>query len=206
MSPYAFYQFWINRSDVEVGGLLRVFTFRGREEIGELERLATEAPAGREAQRVLAGDVTTLVHGAAECAKAVAASQALFGQGELADLDERTLAAALAEVPLVTVKPAPSGLRGPPGDRRGRSVPEQPAGAHRGSRAGPVRPAARPVPGRPPGQAHRRRGGGRQRLAPNLTGSTRLPSVSSCPTCTVAAGGRPARGWHGTTGWRHPAH
>jgi len=110
MSPYAFYQFWINRSDVEVGGLLRVFTFRGREEIGELERLATEAPAGREAQRVLAGDVTTLVHGAAECAKAVAASQALFGQGELADLDERTLAAALAEVPLVTVKPAPSGL------------------------------------------------------------------------------------------------
>jgi tyrosyl-tRNA synthetase len=59
---------------------------------------------------VLAEDVTTLVHGAAECAKAVAASRALFGQGELADLDERTLAAALAEVPSVTVKPAPSGL------------------------------------------------------------------------------------------------
>ena len=110
MSPYAFYQFWINRSDAEVGGLLRVFTFRGREEIEELERLAHQAPAGREAQRVLAEDVTTLVHGAAECAKAVAASRALFGQGELADLDERTLAAALAEVPLVTVKPAPSGL------------------------------------------------------------------------------------------------
>ena len=110
MSPYAFYQFWINRSDVEVGGLLRVFTFRGREEIEELERLAHQAPAGREAQRVLAEDVTTLVHGAAECAKAVAASRALFGQGELADLDERTLAAALAEVPTVTVKPAASGL------------------------------------------------------------------------------------------------
>jgi tyrosyl-tRNA synthetase len=110
MSPYAFYQFWINRSDAEVGGLLRVFTFRGREEIEELERLARDAPARREAQRVLAEDVTTLVHGAAECAKAVAASRALFGQGELADLDERTLAAALAEVPSVTVKPAPSGL------------------------------------------------------------------------------------------------
>jgi tyrosyl-tRNA synthetase len=110
MSPYAFYQFWINRSDAEVGGLLRVFTFRGREEIEELERLAREAPARREAQRVLAEDVTTLVHGAAECAKAVAASRALFGQGELADLDERTLAAALAEVPSVTVKPAPAGL------------------------------------------------------------------------------------------------
>jgi len=110
MSPYAFYQFWINRSDAEVGGLLRVFTFRGREEIEELERLAHQAPAGREAQRVLAEDVTTLVHGAAECAKAVAASRALFGQGELADLDERTLAAALAEVPTVTIKPAASGL------------------------------------------------------------------------------------------------
>jgi tyrosyl-tRNA synthetase len=110
MSPYAFYQFWINRGDAEVGGLLRVFTFRPREEIEELERLAIQAPAGREAQRVLAGDVTTLVHGEQECAKAVAASRALFGQGELADLDERTLAAALAEVPSVTVKPAPSGL------------------------------------------------------------------------------------------------
>jgi tyrosyl-tRNA synthetase len=110
MSPYAFYQFWINRSDAEVGGLLRVFTFRTRAEIGELERLARETPAAREAQRVLAGDVTTLVHGEQECAKAVAASRALFGQGELADLDERTLAAALAEVPSVKVKPAPSGL------------------------------------------------------------------------------------------------
>ena len=110
MSPYAFYQFWINRSDAEVGGLLRVFTFRGREEIEDLERLAHQAPAGREAQRVLAEDVTTLVHGAAECAKTVAASRALFGQGELADLDERTLAAALAEVPTVTIKPAASGL------------------------------------------------------------------------------------------------
>jgi tyrosyl-tRNA synthetase len=110
MSPYAFYQFWINRSDAEVGGLLRVFTFRTRAEIEELERLAREAPAGREAQRVLAGDVTTLVHGEQECAKAVAASRALFGQGDLAGLDERTLAAALAEVPSVTVKPAPSGL------------------------------------------------------------------------------------------------
>jgi tyrosyl-tRNA synthetase len=110
MSPYAFYQFWINRSDAEVGGLLRVFTFRTRAEIGELERLAVETPAAREAQRVLAGDVTTLVHGEQECGKAVAASRALFGQGELADLDERTLAAALAEVPSVKVKPAPSGL------------------------------------------------------------------------------------------------
>jgi tyrosyl-tRNA synthetase len=110
MSPYAFYQFWINRTDAEVGGLLRVFTFRTREEIEELERQVREKPAAREAQRVLAEDVTTLVHGAEECAKAVAASRALFGQGELADLDEPTLAAALAEVPLMTVETTTSGL------------------------------------------------------------------------------------------------
>jgi tyrosyl-tRNA synthetase len=110
MSPYAFYQFWVNRSDAEVGGLLRVFTFRSREEIEELERQVRERPAAREAQRVLAGDVTTLVHGPEETTKAVAASKALFGQGELADLDERTLAAALAEVPSMEVKPTPSGL------------------------------------------------------------------------------------------------
>jgi len=109
MSPYAFYQFWVNRSDAEVGQLLRVFTFRSRKEIEDLERQVQERPAAREAQRVLAEDVTTLVHGPEECAKAVAASRALFGQGELADLDEPTLAAALAEVPLMTVEPT-SGL------------------------------------------------------------------------------------------------
>src|SRR5215813_2673826 len=110
MSPYAFYQFWVNRSDAEVGSLLRVFTFRTHEEIEELRRQVREKPAAREAQRVLAEDVTTLVHGAEECAKAVAASRALFGQGELADLDEPTLAAALAEVPSMTVVPTTSGL------------------------------------------------------------------------------------------------
>jgi tyrosyl-tRNA synthetase len=99
MSPYAFYQFWINRSDAEVPGLLRVFTFRSREEIEELERETAERPAARTAQRVLAEDVTTLVHGPGEYAGAVAASEALFGQGDLQALDEPTLAAALAEVP-----------------------------------------------------------------------------------------------------------
>jgi tyrosyl-tRNA synthetase len=103
MSPYAFYQFWINRADAEVGNLLRVFTFRTREEIAELERLTAERPAAREAQRVLAQDVTTLVHGEAEYEKAVAASRALFGQGDLGALDEATLAAALGEVPATAV-------------------------------------------------------------------------------------------------------
>jgi tyrosyl-tRNA synthetase len=107
MSPYAFYQFWLNRSDDEVPGLLRVFTFRPREEIEELERETRDRPAARSAQRVLAEDVTKLVHGPAEYSKAVAASRALFGQGELAELDERTLAAALAEIPSARLPVSP---------------------------------------------------------------------------------------------------
>jgi tyrosyl-tRNA synthetase len=103
MSPYAFYQFWINRADAEVPGLLKVFTFRTRAEIEELEKDLAGRPAAREAQRVLARDVTTLVHGADECARVIAASRALFGQGELRELDAATLGAALDEVPMVTL-------------------------------------------------------------------------------------------------------
>jgi tyrosyl-tRNA synthetase len=99
MSPYAFHQYWLNRSDAEVPGLLKVFTFRTREEIEDLEREISERPAARTAQRVLADDLTTLVHGADQTARATAAARALFGQGNLSDLDEATLAAAFAEVP-----------------------------------------------------------------------------------------------------------
>jgi tyrosyl-tRNA synthetase len=100
MSPYAFYQFWLNRADEEVPGLLRVFSFRSRGEIEALELETRDKPAARIGQRALAEEMTTLVHGAAETAKAVAASRALFGQGDLAELDEATLAAAVAEIPL----------------------------------------------------------------------------------------------------------
>jgi tyrosyl-tRNA synthetase len=110
MSPYAFYQFWLNRSDGEVPGLLRVFTFRAKAEIEELERASAERPAERRAQRVLAEDVTALVHGPGELARVQAASRALFGQGELRDLDEGTLTAAIAEVPHVSVPVAAGGL------------------------------------------------------------------------------------------------
>jgi tyrosyl-tRNA synthetase len=103
MSPYAFHQYWLNRSDAEVPGLLRVFTFLSRGEIEDLEREIAERPAARTAQRVLADDLTTLVHGAAETARAAAAGRALFGQGDLRDLDEDTLAAALAEARLALV-------------------------------------------------------------------------------------------------------
>jgi len=103
MSPYAFHQFWLNRSDAEVPGLLRVFTFRSRAEIEDMERQIAERPAARIAQRVLADDLTTLVHGVAETARATAAGRALFGQADLRDLDETTLAAALAEAPHAAV-------------------------------------------------------------------------------------------------------
>jgi tyrosyl-tRNA synthetase len=109
-SPYAFYQFWINRTDAELPGLLRVFTFMTTQEIEELDREIAERPAARRAQRRLAEEVTALVHGADELARVQAASQALFGRGELRDLDERTLAAALAEVPHVTVESGDGGL------------------------------------------------------------------------------------------------
>jgi tyrosyl-tRNA synthetase len=103
MSPYAFYQFWLNVSDAEVPGLLRVFSFKSREEIDKLVRESSERPAARIGQRELAEEVTTLVHGAEETGRAIAASRALFGQGSLADLDERTLAAVAAEVRAVKI-------------------------------------------------------------------------------------------------------
>jgi tyrosyl-tRNA synthetase len=98
MSPYAFYQFWLNVSDAEVPGLLRVFSFSSREEIDALVRESAERPAARLGQRALAEEITTLVHGADETRRAIAASQALFGQGELRDVDQRTLFSAAAEL------------------------------------------------------------------------------------------------------------
>jgi tyrosyl-tRNA synthetase len=97
-SPYAFYQFWLNADDRDISSFLRTFSFAPREEIEELERATRERPQARAAQRALAEELTTLVHGAGQCAAVVAASKALFGQGELADLDERTLAGALSEL------------------------------------------------------------------------------------------------------------
>jgi tyrosyl-tRNA synthetase len=102
-SPYAFYQFWINADDRDIPGLLRMFTYRTRDEIDELERTTLERPQAREAQRTLARDLTTLVHGADQTSRVEAASQALFGRGELADLDVTTLAAALVEAPHVAL-------------------------------------------------------------------------------------------------------
>jgi tyrosyl-tRNA synthetase len=98
-TPYAFYQFWLNVDDRDVSKFLRIFSFKTREEIEELERLTEERPQARAAQRALAEELTNLVHGADQTAAVIAASKALFGQGELTDLDGSTLAAALSELP-----------------------------------------------------------------------------------------------------------
>ena len=96
-SPYAFFQFWINADDKDVDTYLKVFTHLSREEIEELAKQTAERPAARAAQRTLAEQVTSLVHGAEATRQVVLASQALFGRGELRELDEPTLSAAMAE-------------------------------------------------------------------------------------------------------------
>ncbi|HEX2176693.1 MAG TPA: tyrosine--tRNA ligase [Nocardioidaceae bacterium] len=98
-SPYAFYQFWLNVEDAQVGELLRVFTFRSAQEVGDLEQQTRERPKARAAQRALAQEVTTLVHGAEETRRVQEAAAALFGGGELAALAPDTLEAALREAP-----------------------------------------------------------------------------------------------------------
>jgi tyrosyl-tRNA synthetase len=102
-SPYAFYQFWINADDADISTYLRTFSFATRDEIEALEKQTADRPAARSAQRHLAAELTTLVHGAAETGQAIAAAQALFGRGSLSELSEATLGAALAEAGLVRV-------------------------------------------------------------------------------------------------------
>jgi tyrosyl-tRNA synthetase len=101
-SPYAFYQFWLNTDDADVISRLKVFTFLSRAEIEELEAQVAAEPFRREAQRVLARDVTALVHGEQATEAVIAASEALFGQGDLGTLDADTLRSALAELPTAT--------------------------------------------------------------------------------------------------------
>ncbi|WP_308121146.1 tyrosine--tRNA ligase [Paractinoplanes bogorensis] len=103
-SPYAFYQFWINADDRDVNNYLRYFSFKSREELEELEKATADRPQARLAQRALAEEITALVHGPAEAAQAIAASQALFGRGSLDELSSDTLRAALGEAGLLSVR------------------------------------------------------------------------------------------------------
>ncbi|MDO4254900.1 MAG: tyrosine--tRNA ligase [Kocuria sp.] len=109
-TPYAFYQFWLNTADADVIDRLKVFTFRTRGEIAELERKVAEEPFRREAQKVLATDVNTLVHGESATRQAIAASEAVFGKGDFAGLDEATLADLAKELPSAQVSPEHLGL------------------------------------------------------------------------------------------------
>ena len=96
-SPYSWYQYFLNTADADVVRYLKWFTFLGQEEIAELEQVTLDSPHKRDAQRRLAQEMTTLVHGQANTDAVQLASQALFGRAELTELDEYTLAAALSE-------------------------------------------------------------------------------------------------------------
>ncbi|MBY0443185.1 MAG: tyrosine--tRNA ligase [Mycobacteriaceae bacterium] len=110
-SPYAWYQYFVNTADADVIRYLRWFTFLSADELAELEQLTALRPAERAAQRRLAGELTTLVHGAAATAAVEHASRALFGRGELARLDEATLSAALRETSVAELPPGgPAGI------------------------------------------------------------------------------------------------
>ncbi|AXK45602.1 tyrosine--tRNA ligase [Brachybacterium saurashtrense] len=98
-SPYAFHQFWLNAADADVVNYLRYFTFRGQEEIAELESATETASHQRAAQKALADDLTTMVHGEQATAQAKAAAGVLFGKGDVRDLDEGTVRALAQELP-----------------------------------------------------------------------------------------------------------
>jgi tyrosyl-tRNA synthetase len=102
-SPYAFFQYWLNTDDKDVINFLKVFSFKSHEEITALENAHKENPGLREAHRALARELTSLVHSQATTDRVEAAAKALFGQGDLTELDEETLAGALAELPRTTV-------------------------------------------------------------------------------------------------------
>ncbi|WIY01494.1 tyrosine--tRNA ligase [Amycolatopsis mongoliensis] len=105
-SPYAWYQYFVNVGDADVIRYLRMFTFLSQEEIASLAEDTEQRPHLRAAQKRLAEEFTILVHGEEQTRQVINASQALFGRGELAELDERTLDAAMAEVPNGKVDPS----------------------------------------------------------------------------------------------------
>jgi tyrosyl-tRNA synthetase len=110
-TPYAWYQYFVNTADADVIRYLRWFTFLSADELAELDEAAASRPQERAAQRRLARELTTLVHGEQATEAVEHASQALFGRGELARLDEATLGAALRETSVAELKPGtPDGI------------------------------------------------------------------------------------------------
>jgi tyrosyl-tRNA synthetase len=102
-SPYAFFQYWLNSDDADVIKFIKTFSFKTREEIETLEKTHNENPGAREAHRALARELTSLVHSPLIAERVEVAARALFGQADLAELDEATLASAIAELPRTTV-------------------------------------------------------------------------------------------------------
>ena len=105
-SPYQFYQFWLNVSDADAERYIKIFTMLSREEIEEAVAVHSEAPHLRHLQKLLAKEVTVMVHGEAEYGKAVAASEMLFGNATseaLKSLDEKTFLDVFAGVPTFAV-------------------------------------------------------------------------------------------------------
>ncbi|MBQ7062884.1 MAG: tyrosine--tRNA ligase [Bacteroidales bacterium] len=105
-SPYKFYQFWLNCSDVDTARYIRIFTLLSREEIAQLEQQHAEAPERRILQKALAEDITVRVHGQEAFQGAVAASELLFGKGtteQLNSLDSETLLSVFEGVPQYNV-------------------------------------------------------------------------------------------------------
>ena len=98
-SPYAFFQFWLNTDDRDVVSYVKMLTELSRDEIDDLADRTANQPAARAAQRALAEHLTRLVHGEDELRRVIAASQALFGRGELRELSAATLDAVMAEAP-----------------------------------------------------------------------------------------------------------
>ncbi len=110
-SPYAWYQYFVNTADADVIRYLRWFTFLSADELADLDEATANRPHERAAQRRLARELTTLVHGEAATEAVECASAALFGRGELDQLDEATLAAALCEASVAELKPGgPDGI------------------------------------------------------------------------------------------------
>ena len=106
-SPYEFYQFWLNVSDEDADRYIKIFTLLGKEEIEDAIAEHQLDPGQRKLQKLLAKEVTILVHGEAEYENALAASRMLFGNStseELRKLDERTFLAVFSGVPTFDVK------------------------------------------------------------------------------------------------------
>lgn len=103
-SPYAFFQFWIGIEDADVEKLLKVFSFKSHSEIEALLVSLQENPGAREAHRALARELTVLVHGEHDAEQAESAAKALFGQGSLNELDEKTLETILAQLPRTVIE------------------------------------------------------------------------------------------------------